>query len=195
MKKDSEAVQIFDAHPTLWHYTTATGLEGILKYQQLWATNINYLNDDEEFRGFFKRKCTALLNTGFDDGINKIRGSSRYEEMLKESGDVASIKQNFLMGLNESLTTVTLQLKVYVTCFCSTASGADSKDGLPSQWRGYGHDGEYALVLDTKGLYDLIISEQDQYKYPFLNFSDVDYHYNDWETDTKRYTETLDWER
>ena len=188
-------ISIADAYPTLWHYTTAAGLDGILKSQQLWATSVRYLNDDEELRGFFERKLPALLEAGIDDGIQKVLESPRGKEMLKEAGDVAGIRRNLLSGLHESLTTVTLGLEVYVTSFCYTASGADSADGLLSQWRGYGRDGGYALVFETNGLNDLLVREQEEYKHPFLNFSDVDYHYDDWVSDTNRHEETLEWER
>lgn len=71
---------IEDAYNTLWHYTTASGLEGILKSQQLWATNIKYLNDDEEFQGFFNHRFDKLHEDGTDEGIKKINGSPRYNE-------------------------------------------------------------------------------------------------------------------
>lgn len=48
------------AEPTyLYHYTTATGLKGIVESQELWASDIRYLNDWAEFyhgRGAIKRE-------------------------------------------------------------------------------------------------------------------------------------------
>lgn len=185
---------IVETYPTLWHYTTAAGLEGILKSQQLWATNIRYLNDDEEFRGFFERKLPTLLKTGINSGITNLE-SSRLKDMLKIAGDIDGIKHTFFEALHTALKTVTLQHEAYITSFCYTPSGADSEDGLLSQWRGYGHDGGYAIVLDTTDLNELIKREHEQYKYPFLNFSDVDYHYENWVNDSNRYEETIAWER
>ena len=34
---------------SLYHYTTARGLMGILEQKKIWATHINYLNDKKEF--------------------------------------------------------------------------------------------------------------------------------------------------
>jgi len=43
-------------------------------------------------------------------------------------------------------------------------------------------------------LNNLLEKEQAQYTYPFLNFSDVDYHCDDWENNTDRHIETIEWE-
>lgn len=188
-------VQVHDAYPTLWHYTTAAGLDGILKTQQLWGTDFRYLNDEEELRGFFERKLPALLEDGISKGIAQVIHTPRGKEMLKEAGDVEKIKSEFFKGFHTSLTRVTLGLEVYVTSFCYTNPGADSQDGLLSQWRGYGHDGGYAIVFDTKALSDLLAKEQENHRHPFFNFSDVDYHNDDWVSDLARHEETLDWEQ
>lgn len=36
----------------IYHYTTISGLKGIIENKNIWATNINYLNDWREFREF-----------------------------------------------------------------------------------------------------------------------------------------------
>jgi hypothetical protein len=48
---------------TLCHYTNASGLEGILKTGTLWATNVAYLNDPEEFR-FAYRTFERMVSRG-----------------------------------------------------------------------------------------------------------------------------------
>lgn len=188
-------MDLHEAHPLLWHYTTATGLNGILKSHQLWATNFRYLNDDEELRGFFERKFPALLKTGIDKGVERVLSTARGREMLKVAGDVEGIKANFSKGLCESLTSTTLGLDVYVTSFCYPSSRRDLQNGLLSQWRGYGHDGGYAITFDTFGLNDLIHKEQTQYQHAYTSFSDVDYHHDDWMSDDNRHEETVEWER
>jgi hypothetical protein len=45
--KESE---VSEQYPTLFHYTTESGLYGILRSQQLWATHYAYMNDSEELR-------------------------------------------------------------------------------------------------------------------------------------------------
>lgn len=189
------AVSIVEAHPVLWHYTTAVGLNGILRSQQLWATNFQYLNDDEELRGFFERKLPLLLETGINNGIEKVLNTKRGEEMLKFAGSVEGIRQQFLTGLKESITSTTLALDVFVTSFCYLADERDQRDGLLSQWRGYGADGGYAIAFKTEGLNELLPCEQERYKHAYLAFSDVDYHSEEWMSDDSRHEETIEAEQ
>jgi hypothetical protein len=187
-------VPIFEKYPMLWHYTTATGLDGILRSQQLWATDFRYLNDDEELRGFFIRKFPSILRKGIDEGINKIAHSPRYQHMIEVAGDEDKIKSKFYQTLYDKIKEVTLELNVYVTSFCFSSESV-SNDGLLSQWRGYGHDGGYAIVFDTKGLSNLLDKEQEQFTYPFWDLSDVDYHDDELKNNTIRHPETIKWER
>jgi hypothetical protein len=56
-----------DHEPTeLFHYTTATGLLGILNSRTLWATEVPYLNDASEFRyaGELFDEAVSKLNPG-----------------------------------------------------------------------------------------------------------------------------------
>ncbi|MFO1205708.1 MAG: hypothetical protein U1E63_08295 [Burkholderiales bacterium] len=64
---------LVEAHPYLYHYTTAEGLKGIVESQQLWATNIAYLNDAEEHIGFFDRRLTHLLDQPIRDAATETR--------------------------------------------------------------------------------------------------------------------------
>ena len=37
-------------HGTLYHYTTFTGLLGIVRSRSLWASDVRYMNDSAELR-------------------------------------------------------------------------------------------------------------------------------------------------
>ena len=39
---------VFEEYPSLFHYTTSAGLDGILTSQTLWCTHYKYLNDSQE---------------------------------------------------------------------------------------------------------------------------------------------------
>ncbi|CUA82423.1 Protein of unknown function (DUF2971) [Gulbenkiania indica] len=188
-------LDIVKTYPTLWHYTTATGLDGILSSGELWATNIRYLNDEEEMNGFFKHKFPVLLEDAVDRGIAQVIETPRGQAMLEHTGSVEGIKREFLHGFNTSLIQVTLALEVYVTSFCYAPPGVESVNGLLSQWRGYGIDGGYAIIFDTQKLFELCEKEQEKYKHAFMNFSDVDYHQADWQTNSHRHEETIEWEQ
>jgi hypothetical protein len=49
----------------------------------------------------------------------------------------------------------------YLTSFCGVANSVISESGLLSQWRGYGIDGGYAIVFDTKALKALVAQEKE----------------------------------
>ncbi|HMC13498.1 MAG TPA: hypothetical protein VKG67_04050, partial [Gallionellaceae bacterium] len=65
-----------EAHAHLYHYTTAAGLQGIVESQQLWATNIAYLNDAEELTGFFDRSLPHLLEESVRSAAEKIASTT-----------------------------------------------------------------------------------------------------------------------
>lgn len=114
--------------------------------------------------------------------------------MLKLCGSIEGVKQEFVKGFNLSLPQATLNLEVYVTSFCFARPGIESANGLLSQWRGYGIDGGYALIFDTKRLNELCVKENENYQHAFFSFSDVDYHDADWQTNVQRHEETIAWE-
>ncbi|TQK30214.1 DUF2971 domain-containing protein [Arthrobacter sp. SLBN-53] len=126
----------FNATPDLlYHYTTVSGLEGILASSTLFATHIGYLNDAEEMKHGVKQieqllapssdlvAAVAMENPGSSRqvvaGINRLRSeftSSHHQSLVKQP---------------------------YVTCLSEVG------DQL-SQWRGYGGRGGYAIHFDTK---------------------------------------------
>lgn len=65
--------------------------------------------------------------------------------------------------------------------FCSHVhdNPYEREHGLLSQWRGYGREGRYALVFDTKQLSELLKSEEQQFRYPHLVLADVVYNDSD----------------
>lgn len=61
-------------------------------------------------------------------------------------------------------------------CFSAPASNRVRVDGLLSQWRGYGKDGGYALVLDAHHLEQLLKAEGANFWYQHAQWGDVHYH-------------------
>ena len=184
---------VVENHPQLWHYTTALGLHGILTSQQLWATNILYLNDAEEFTGFFDRKLLCILKEGVREGIAEALKTTEGVNFISTAGGPEALEENLSNGLLGSLRSNTLNLKAYVTSFCCTPQTLDSDDGLLSQWRGYGSDGGYAIVFDTQGLYELLRDEQRRFFYSYVHWGDVDYYDGDAVTGAS-HEEKLNWE-
>jgi hypothetical protein len=111
----------------LYHYTTQEGLCGIIQQRKMWATEIRYLNDSQEFEyalaftiealQALRKKYPAEDRTFLDEcerQLKQIRGS------LADTGDIP----------------------IFVCSF-------SSRGNLLSQWRGYcGSNSGYSLGFD-----------------------------------------------
>lgn len=187
-------IPIIEEHQQLCHYTTATGLHGILTSRQLWATHSSYLNDGEEITGFFDRKLPALLNSTVRSAIMKIAGGEPGSTEVKNAGGIESVVKNLTNEMHMAIRDATLSFnQVYVTSFCKVLKGNSADDGLLSQWRGYGTDGGYAIIFDTKKLEELLHVEQSRYHYQSFQIGDVQYHEHD-ENLATIHSETREWE-
>ena len=92
----------------LFHYTSVTGITGVIEGRKLWATNIEYLNDSSEFThgdGFMQCAIQAR-----QDSNNP--GESEFFEWLKGMPDSVQPCDVFVASLSEA-------------------------EDLLSQWRGY----------------------------------------------------------
>jgi hypothetical protein len=168
---------VAESHKVLFHYTTANGLLGIIESQCLWATHIEYLNDHEEHRGFFKNRLEKLLEKPIDEAINEIYLNNDNEDknLINELGGVDKVKKDMIKDLKESIQDATLRLnEPYVVAFCVPESDEDN-NGLLSQWRGYGKDGGYAVVFDTEKLQQLLEEEGKNCVYIQAVWGDVHY--------------------
>ena len=63
-----ESPQIEEKADTILHYTTLEGLKGILESGSLWASDIRFLNDIQEFKSgkktFRDHLCSEYLKLG-----------------------------------------------------------------------------------------------------------------------------------
>jgi Protein of unknown function (DUF2971) len=104
--------------PKLFHYTTSTGLQGILETGTVWATNILFLNDAREFV----------------HGLEPLLQRLRIEVAKHYPAAAVSAFTNHL-GADSR------EMQFFVASFCEDGD-------LLSQWRGYAAPGGYALGLD-----------------------------------------------
>jgi Protein of unknown function (DUF2971) len=181
--------QVSEVHRELWHYTTAAGLHGILKTQQLWATNILYLNDAEELTGFFDRKLPQLIRKGVTKGIAQLGRSQQVIAAIRAAGGLSQLEDSLTAEFGSVLRKATLNLQIYVASFCHTPEEI-ANEGLLSQWRGYGPDGGYALVFDTARLGELLHAEGQRFFYSKLDLGNADYH----DERNDPYEETIEWD-
>ncbi len=155
-----------EVHPELFHYTNAKGLAGIIESKSIWATHYAYLNDSEEIRFFLKHRLPNLLravvNESFDELI--VKGMIK-QSVIDQQGGKEKVINSFIQktqDANEKILINDALAEPYIASFCTTFGlekgiyDQVAKHGLLSQWRGYGHEGGYAIVFDTKQFYGLL---------------------------------------
>lgn len=144
---------------SLYHYTTAAGLLGILEPLQntddlglpgkttsvqsfsLWATDARYLNDSAELTYAAEGLADALV-----DQLQELDDHER-KDQLRELAEQVRIGDFTEDDGQVGRSTHT----AYVACFCTDGD-------LLSQWRGYGaNGGGYSVEFDVKALEDLLV--------------------------------------
>ncbi|TAL39548.1 MAG: DUF2971 domain-containing protein [Alphaproteobacteria bacterium] len=171
-------VKTSDVYPRISHYTTLQGAVGILQSQSLWSTHCKFLNDTSE-RILIKDKLIEIL---YPHVLKKCQALIEKYPKIKSSvdsdGGVAAVAKN------ETATIVDVQYRVtgdeiYVTSFCGeTGDAYIDRNGLLSQWRGYGRDGGISLVFNTKKMEDILQMEADTYSYAHLSLDDLIYSHD-----------------
>ncbi len=128
----------------LFHYTSASGLMGILENGELWSTAYFCANDESELaagKGILEplfRTATYELINASDPLVRTF--SSRGVDIRRYADGFEPLITGFALSA----------LCAYVSCFCKPSGAEDFGHGLLSQWRGYGSDGGYALQLSKK---------------------------------------------
>lgn len=100
---------------TLYHYTTAAGLQGILETKRIWATELRFLNDERELQF----------------GIDLLAAELQRQVAERDT-------RQSLPKIIEVLSVHRILRHYFVACFCEQGD-------LLSQWRGYASPGGYAL--------------------------------------------------
>lgn len=167
-----------DSYKTLYHYTNMEGLLGILKSENLWATNYKFLNDSLEMKLFMDTRFPHIL----------------YPHILAEYEDIILEKNYEIISKEETLESITkhdtdvaiaslfnaLNDQIYITSFCGEpADDYIKENGLLSQWRGYGMDGGAAIVFKANELEDKLRAEANQYAHGYLSLCDIVYEGNE----------------
>ncbi len=110
---------------TLYHYTTASGLLGILSSESLWATNARYLNDTSELL-YGRELVSRVIST---------------EVSALPEGHLKNWLCEFVDLVHQAFETT----ETYITCFCE-------RSDLLSQWRAYGSGRGFCLGFSAPRL-------------------------------------------
>lgn len=153
----------------LFHYTTATGLLGILSSGSMWSTAYHCANDESELVTG-KGVLSPLFHLATHELIKT--GDPRVSIFARRGVDILEYARQFEQRI---IAAALFPLCAYITCFYKPASEEDFHHGLLSQWRGYGSDGGYALQFSRKKLMQAITSANDT---DDLNYNLQDMHYS-----------------
>lgn len=153
----------------LFHYTTATGLIGILKSGSMWSTAFYCANDESEL-AVGEGVLSSLLQSATQELIEA--NDPRFLVFSQRNVDIFEYARQFERTISGALF---FPLCAHITCFYKPANEEDFHHGLLSQWRGYGSDGGYALQFSRKKLNQAINNIE---RVGSWNYSLLDVYYN-----------------
>lgn len=135
-----------DASSIIYHYTNTHVLKSIFENNELWASDILYMNDAQELI-YAKEAAEEVLQSI----IIKMGPSESTDDIVHSK---VSTLQSILLELEKLGTKKYLYQRVYAACFCENGD-------LLSQWRAYGGSGGYAIGFRSEVLSkcDSLLSE------------------------------------
>lgn len=158
-----------DINNALFHYTSAQGLIGIFETRSLWGTAHYCTNDETEMLAVSKEVAKILEKWNVEFFANNPELKARWEEKQSINYFIGEFIRLMSNISNEFLIS-------YITSFCS-ANEKSFKDGLLSQWRGYGVDGGYAIQFNKKQLLDVVDSWNTQHELNY-HLAEISYSIN-----------------
>lgn len=152
--------QVWDEYKYLFHYTTQSGLEGILNSQCLHATHYAYLNDLAEIIALQPRLVEFAVQSAKETLETLARTSPKIKKKIEIDGGINEIAKREGSVLVDKLYRLTFGGEVqraatepFIISFCAHDENAyEFKHGLLIQWRAYGKNIGYAIVFDAKNL-------------------------------------------
>ena len=161
---------LFKMKTNLWHYTTLDGLKGILSQNNIWGTDYRHLNDSSEINYskhiLYQEVFPKILDTIDFESIK----NPRAEEFIENSGGIKEFAKQETKSTLDILYKALLESPdlpniPFVASFCK--ANLDNKilqrNGLLSQWRGYGKDGGYSIIFNMDKLIEDFKEEQINY--------------------------------
>ncbi len=180
----------------LHHYTNLSGVKGILKSNQLWATHYTALNDQSEIQ-LLRDFLTTLMTPRIKAYILEKRNNDgfSFRRQVEAWGGAEKAAREFTAGivavvhdaLFKRLQHPTPLSSPYIASFCghTEEDAYEQQNGLLSQWRGYGGADGLAIVFNTHRLVELLQAEHDRHEYFHFGIFDVIYNTDRAQTDCR----------
>ncbi len=168
---------VSEEYSELMHYTTASGLDGIVSNGSLWATHAAFLNDSEEIKHFFDVRLPSLVIREVQERADDLARDPEKVKTIEADGGLDFLVQQDTDSFVANLRKETLKLnQPHIFSMCAASQLRTLHNGLLSQWRGYGDDGGYAIIFDASEFEKLLRQEGANFLYQYLNFADVFYN-------------------
>src|SRR5438874_3192618 len=137
---------------SVFHYTDIDGLVGILSSKSLFATHYNYLNDLNKGE-IIRDLIIPILEVDFTQftqkGLLKANIYERYGTSVHRM-----LAEIIYDAMRETTNNVS---PFFLSSFCEHSRESNSyKNGLLSQWRGYGSAAGFAIEFDKEQLVKII---------------------------------------
>ena len=163
-----------DEHPVsvdfseLFHYTNLSAFKKIYESKKSRATHYQDLNDTTEFTRFRIKVWQFILPIIRNISERQRQRDKEYAAYVNEYGgieeDVNRIAEDILSTVHSHTFNKKMYKETFVCSFCAHTKPVEVKDGLLSQWRGYGADGGVAIVLDTLKIEKMLAREYDKFQ-------------------------------
>jgi hypothetical protein len=159
---------------SLFHYTTAGGLIGILQSQSLFATHANFLNDSAECRILSRLLKPQIAGEIAEIVPTLIKRGRLIGDVYKEHGEKIHEMQAEA-ALDSIFTSIEKIAPFYITSFCiHDPTEPEYENGLLSQWRGYANGG-FAIEFDELAIDELGKAENNAHRYQGILTDQVSY--------------------
>lgn len=177
----------------LWHYTTLEGLKGILSDKTIWATDYQYLSDSSEFiysKSIIHQEVLPKIISTIEYECKGNPAAKKIVDAYNGIENLAGIEtdETIKILIISLLSSPTLPQIPFVLSFCKVLENSSflQRNGLLSQWRGYGEDGGYAIIFDFKKIIDEFKVEENSFYHGISTHDDVVY-----ETDKSKMSDKM----
>lgn len=163
----------------LLHYTGTESAFRIIESGVLHATHWRYLNDGSELSAVRPQLVKQFTEEFEQEGMKLIEAGRINRRLLEDHGKrVFELEANKLFDIAYRVTHEVTP--IFLTSLCRHEAGSDQeRDGLLSQWRGYGAGGGCALILDETKLSAMIAKEAAKFACVHITMQDANYFHHE----------------
>lgn len=171
--------KVSEQFPELFHYTTVSAFENIYKKKSFWASHYEDMNDRTEFARFRLKVRDFIRPRIREIFYRRIQRDVEIATDVDKHGGIDVVVDKEAERLLDRVHSHTFNKHMYketfVISFCAHTQPYEAKNGLLSQWRGYGAGGGVAIVFDTSCIEKMMQRDYDVFQLPLMYMIPVIY--------------------